>query len=41
MERSNACDFVSAFAYPLPSSVIFELLGVPAEHHQTISRKNY
>ncbi|HEX4200836.1 MAG TPA: cytochrome P450, partial [Chthoniobacterales bacterium] len=36
MERSNACDFVSAFAYPLPSSVIFELLGVPAEHHQTI-----
>jgi cytochrome P450 len=36
MERAKACDFVSAFACPLPSSVIFDLLGVPVEHHQTI-----
>jgi cytochrome P450 len=36
MEGTKACDFVSSFAYPLPSSVIFDLLGVPAEHHHTI-----
>jgi cytochrome P450 len=36
VERANACDFVSAFAYPLPSTVIFDLLGVPGELHQTI-----
>jgi cytochrome P450 len=40
MERMNSCDFVSAFAYPLPSSVIFDLLGVPAEHHQTITESS-
>jgi cytochrome P450 len=40
MERAKACDFVSAFAYPLPSSVIFDLLGVPAEYHQTISESS-
>jgi cytochrome P450 len=32
MERAGTCDFVSEFAYPLPSSVIFDLLGVPAEY---------
>jgi cytochrome P450 len=36
MERGETCDFVSAFAYPLPSLVIFDLLGVPAEYHATI-----
>jgi cytochrome P450 len=36
MERAGTCDFVSEFAYPLPSSVIFDLLGVPAEYHDTI-----
>jgi cytochrome P450 len=29
MERAGTCDFVSQFAYPLPSLVIFDLLGVP------------
>ena len=36
MERAVTCDFVSEFAYPLPSLVIFDLLGVPAEFHDTI-----
>ena len=36
MERAGTCDFASEFAYPLPSSVIFDLLGVPAECHDTI-----
>jgi cytochrome P450 len=36
MERAETCDFVSEFAYPLPSMVIFDLLGVPAEYHDTI-----
>jgi cytochrome P450 len=36
MERAGTCDFVSEFAYPLPSLVIFDLLGVPAEDHQTM-----
>ena len=36
MERAGTCDFASEFAYPLPSSVIFDLLGVPAEYHDTI-----
>ena len=36
MERAETCDFVSEFAYPLPSLVIFDLLGVPAEYHDTI-----
>jgi cytochrome P450 len=39
MERSTRiCDFVSEFAYPLPSMVIFDLLGVPAEYHETLQR---
>jgi len=36
MERAATCDFVSEFAYPLPSLVIFDLLGVPAEDHENI-----
>ncbi len=36
MERAAACDFVSEFAYPLPSLVIFDLLGVPAEDHEAM-----
>lgn len=36
VERAGTCDFVSQFAYPLPSLVIFDLLGVPAEDHETI-----
>jgi cytochrome P450 len=36
LERAQTCDFVSEFAYPLPSLVIFDLLGVPAEFHDTI-----
>jgi cytochrome P450 len=36
MERTRTCDFVSEFAYPVPSLVIFEILGIPAEHHDTI-----
>jgi cytochrome P450 len=36
IERAGTCDFVKEFAYPLPSSVIFDLLGVPEEHQQTI-----
>jgi cytochrome P450 len=36
LERAGACDFVTQFAYPLPSLVIFDLLGVPAEDHETI-----
>jgi cytochrome P450 len=36
MERSATCDFVSEFAYPLPSLVIFDLLGVPAEDHEAM-----
>jgi cytochrome P450 len=36
IERAETCDFVSEFAYPLPSLVIFDLLGVPAEYHDTI-----
>jgi cytochrome P450 len=35
-ERARTCDFVSQFAYPLPSLVIFDLLGVPTEDHETI-----
>lgn len=31
-------DFVSEFAYPLPSMVIFDLLGVPAEYQETLRR---
>src|ERR1700756_418796 len=36
MERAVTCDFVSEFAYPLPSLVIFDLLGVPAEDHEAM-----
>jgi cytochrome P450 len=36
MERAATCDFVSEFAYPLPSLVIFDLLGVPAEDHEVM-----
>jgi cytochrome P450 len=36
MERAGTCDFVSQFAYPLPSLVIFDLLGVPAKDHETM-----
>ena len=39
MERgAGVCDFVSEFAYPLPSMVIFDLLGAPAEYHETLQR---
>jgi cytochrome P450 len=39
MERgAGVCDFVSEFAYPLPSMVIFDLLGVPAGYHGTLQR---
>lgn len=36
MERKRVCDFVQDFAYPLPSLVIFDLLGVPEEHYETL-----
>jgi cytochrome P450 len=36
MESREACDFVADFAYPLPSLVIFDLLGVPEEHYQSL-----
>ena len=36
MEQAETCDFVSEFAYPLPSLVIFDLLGVPAEDHEAM-----
>ena len=32
-EQSGTFDFVKQFAYPLPSLVIFDLLGVPQEFH--------
>jgi cytochrome P450 len=35
---TGICDFVSEFAYPLPSMVIFDLLGVPAQYHETLRR---
>jgi cytochrome P450 len=39
MERGTGIrDFVSEFAYPLPSLVIFDLLGVPAKYHETLRR---
>ncbi len=31
VEAAGACDFVSAFAYPLPATVIAMLLGIPEE----------
>jgi cytochrome P450 len=36
MERAGTCDFMADFAYPLPSNVIFDLLGIPEEDHQLI-----
>jgi cytochrome P450 len=36
MEQAGTCEFVSQFAYPLPSLVIFDLLGLPVEDHETI-----
>jgi cytochrome P450 len=36
MQQSQTCDFVSQFAYPLPSLVIFDLLGIPTEHHESL-----
>ena len=36
IERARTFDFVSQFAYPLPSLVIFDLLGVPTKDHETI-----
>jgi cytochrome P450 len=36
MEHAGTCEFVSQFAYPLPSLVIFDLLGLPVEDHETI-----
>jgi cytochrome P450 len=36
MEQAGTCDFVKDFAYPLPSQIIFDLLGVPEEYHQII-----
>lgn len=36
LEVLKKCDFVSQFAYPLPSLVIFDLLGVPEEHYDAL-----
>ncbi len=36
MESREAFDFVAGFAYPLPSLIIFDLLGVPEEHYQAL-----
>ncbi len=36
LEREGSCDFMADFAYPLPSNVIFDLLGIPAEDHALI-----
>jgi cytochrome P450 len=37
---TGICDFVSEFAYPLPSMVIFDLLGVPPKYHETLHRSS-
>jgi cytochrome P450 len=34
----GACEFVQAFANPLPVTVICEMLGVPLEHRDTMNR---
>lgn len=36
MEKKGEADFVSDFAHSLPSGVIFDILGVPEESHDTI-----
>ena len=40
MEQAGSCDFVQALAYPLPSKVIFDLLGVPEEDHEAIRKSS-
>jgi cytochrome P450 len=40
MESSESCDFVTEFARPLPSLVIFDLLGIPAEFHETFLKSS-
>ena len=34
--NKGSCDFVTEFAYPLPSLIIFDLLGIPEEDYDTI-----
>lgn len=36
MEKEDEADFVSDFAQPLPSGVIFDILGVPEQYHDPI-----
>jgi cytochrome P450 len=36
MLRQGECDFVARFAYPLPSLVIFDLLGVPEDYYSVL-----
>lgn len=36
MLTAGECDFVAQFAYPLPSLVIFDLLGVPEEYYPVL-----
>ena len=36
MERQQTCDLVRDFAYPLPSLVVLDLLGVAEEHYATL-----
>jgi cytochrome P450 len=36
LEESENGDFIAQFAYPLPSLVIFDLLGVPEEHYAAL-----
>ena len=38
MDRRDTCDFVEQFAYPLPSLVIFDLLGLDPEDHDAIRK---
>jgi cytochrome P450 len=40
MEQAESCDFVQALAYPSPSKVIFDLLGMPEEDHETIRKSS-
>lgn len=39
-QGTRICDFVSEFAYPLPSMVIFDLLGVPPRYCETLHRSS-
>ncbi|AXC14766.1 putative cytochrome P450 hydroxylase [Acidisarcina polymorpha] len=36
IEEEGEIDFVRSFAHPLPSGVIFDILGIPEESHDTI-----